>query len=78
MAGNHGTELRLEDVSRDLHGKIVTCEVNNEIGKSEITKTLEITCMYYNEQLPACKKSQCFIFFFNFQTRRGSSRGPRT
>ena len=44
VAGNHGTELRLESVSRELHDKVITCEATNEMGKSEKHTTLEITC----------------------------------
>ncbi len=41
---NHGTRLRLDKVGRDLHGSIVTCQVDNEVGKSEITTTVQVAC----------------------------------
>ncbi|XP_059093510.1 irregular chiasm C-roughest protein-like [Tigriopus californicus] len=42
VTGNHGTQLRLESLSRQQNNKIVKCEVSNKIGKSEETETLNI------------------------------------
>jgi hypothetical protein len=44
VPGNHGTEYRIKSISRRIHNKIVKCEVNNVIGKSEETETLDIQC----------------------------------
>ena len=46
VPGNHGTTLKLKKVSREYNNKIVKCEVNNVIGKSEETETLDIHCKY--------------------------------
>lgn len=46
VPGNHGTEFRIPKLSRNQNQKIVKCEVNNEIGKSEETETLDINCEY--------------------------------
>ena len=44
VPGNHGTSLKLKKVGRESNNKIVKCEVNNVIGKSEETETLDIHC----------------------------------
>ncbi len=44
VAGNHGTELTLEAIDRQLHQKSVTCEASNDIGTSESSSTIEMTC----------------------------------
>ena len=44
VPGNLGTELRIPKLSRDHNNKIVKCEVNNEVGKSEETETLKVNC----------------------------------
>lgn len=36
----------IHNVTRDYHDAIVKCEVYNEVGKSEETKTLDVTCEY--------------------------------
>ena len=46
VPGNHGTSLKLKKVGRESNNKIVKCEVNNVIGKSEETETLHIHCKY--------------------------------
>ena len=47
MPGNHGTTLKLNSVSRQYNNKIVKCEVNNVIGKSEETETLDVHCNFF-------------------------------
>lgn len=49
VTGNHGTQLRLESLSRQQNNKIVKCEVSNKIGKSEETETLNINCEFGNK-----------------------------
>ena len=44
VTSNHGTELRLEKIGREMNNKIVKCEVNNAVGKSEETETMDINC----------------------------------
>ena len=46
VPGNHGTSLKLKKVGRESNNKIVKCEVNNVIGKSEQTETLDIHCKF--------------------------------
>lgn len=36
----------IHNATRDLHDAIVKCEVHNDVGKSEETETLDITCEY--------------------------------
>lgn len=38
------TELHLVNVTRTQHDSIVKCEVQNAVGKSEETETLDISC----------------------------------
>ena len=52
VPGNHGTEYRIKGISRTFHNKIVKCEVNNVIGKSEETETLDISCEFNPFLLP--------------------------
>ncbi len=51
VPGNHGTEYRIRSIPRTIHNKIVKCEVNNVIGKSEETETLDIQCKFYQEPI---------------------------
>jgi hypothetical protein len=44
IAGDHGTLLTLHNASRHQHDSIIKCEVQNSVGKSEETQTLEVTC----------------------------------
>lgn len=44
VPGNHGTELRVTKLSRKHNNQIVKCEVNNDVGKSEETETLDVNC----------------------------------
>ena len=46
MPGIHGTEHRIPAVDRKFHNQSVKCEVNNVIGKSEATLTLDVHCKY--------------------------------
>ena len=46
VPGNHGTEHRIPAVDRKFHNQSVKCEVNNVIGKSEATLTLDVHCKY--------------------------------
>ena len=46
VPGIHGTEYRIRSISRTIHNKIVKCEVNNIIGKSEETETMDINCKW--------------------------------
>ncbi|XP_008201782.1 irregular chiasm C-roughest protein isoform X2 [Nasonia vitripennis] len=41
--GDYTTEMIIHNVTRDYHDAIVKCEVYNDVGKSEETKTLEVT-----------------------------------
>lgn len=34
----------IHNVTRELHDAIVKCEVHNDVGKSEETETLDVTC----------------------------------
>lgn len=47
MAGDHGTLLVLHNVTRKLHDSIIKCEVQNSVGKSEESETLEIFCEFF-------------------------------
>ena len=38
--------MRIPKIDRKMNGKIVKCEVFNDIGKSEETETLDINCKY--------------------------------
>ena len=49
MIGDYTTEMIIHNATRDLHDAIVKCEVHNDVGKSEDTETLDITCEYANE-----------------------------
>ena len=61
VPGNHGTTLKLKKVTREYNNKIVKCEVNNVIGKSEETETLDIHCKY---SVPnKCKHVPTYLFF---------------
>ncbi|OXA59029.1 irregular chiasm C-roughest protein isoform X2 [Folsomia candida] len=42
IAGDHGTLLVLHNVSRKLDDSIIKCEVQNSVGKSEESETLEV------------------------------------
>lgn len=48
MIGDYTTEMIIHNATRDLHDAIVKCEVHNDVGKSEDTETLDITCEYAN------------------------------
>lgn len=47
VIGDYTTEMIIHNATRELHDAIVKCEVHNEVGKSEETETLDITCKYY-------------------------------
>ena len=36
----------IHNVTRELHDAIVKCEVHNDVGKSEETETLDVTCKF--------------------------------
>ena len=46
VVGDYKTEMIIHNVTRDYHDAIVKCEVYNDVGKSEETKTLDVTCKY--------------------------------
>ncbi|KAI4493872.1 hypothetical protein M0804_002048 [Polistes exclamans] len=46
VIGDYTTEMIIHNATRDLHDAIVKCEVHNDVGKSEETETLDITCEY--------------------------------
>lgn len=46
VIGDYATEMIIHNATRDLHDAIVKCEVHNDVGKSEETETLDITCEY--------------------------------
>ncbi|XP_014206544.1 irregular chiasm C-roughest protein-like [Copidosoma floridanum] len=43
VVGDYKTEMIIHNVTREYHDAIVKCEVSNEVGKSEETKTLDVT-----------------------------------
>ncbi|XP_023314515.1 irregular chiasm C-roughest protein-like isoform X2 [Trichogramma pretiosum] len=43
VVGDFTTEMVIHNVTRDYHDAIVKCEVTNDVGKSEETKTLDVT-----------------------------------
>ncbi len=47
IAGDHGKLLVLHNVSRKLDDSIIKCEVQNSVGKSEESETLEVFCKYF-------------------------------
>lgn len=47
VIGDYTTEMIIPNATRELHDAIVKCEVHNEVGKSEETETLDITCKYH-------------------------------
>lgn len=49
VIGDYTTEMIIHNATRDLHDAIVKCEVHNDVGKSEDTETLDITCEYIEE-----------------------------
>lgn len=53
IVGDYTTELVLFNVTRKQHDAIVKCEVQNAVGKSEESQTLDISCKssssYYTE-----------------------------
>lgn len=44
VPGNHGAMHTISKIGRSFHNEIVKCEVNNVIGKSEETETLDVHC----------------------------------
>ena len=66
VPGNHGTEYRIKGISRTFHNKIVKCEVNNVIGKSEETETLDINCKPFPASLYTLFKNASFYLFSSF------------
>ena len=64
MVGNPTTTLELSSASRRYNGRIVKCEVNNIIGKSEETETLNVHCKYYISKSNTCpEKTMVFLIF---------------
>ena len=45
--GNPTTRFEIENAIRTFNGKIVKCEVNNDIGKSEETEVLDVHCKIF-------------------------------
>lgn len=43
IIGDHSTELIIPNINRSFHDSIVKCEVNNIVGKSEDSETLDIS-----------------------------------
>lgn len=41
--GDYTTEIIIHNISRNFHGALAKCEVQNAIGKSEATETLDIS-----------------------------------
>lgn len=61
VIGDYTTEMIIHNATRDLHDAIVKCEVHNDVGKSEDTETLDITCEYIkrgSNQLWTAKKKK--------------------
>lgn len=46
VIGDYTTEMIIHNATRELHDAIVKCEVHNEVGKSQETETLDITCEF--------------------------------
>ena len=64
MVGNPTTTLELSSATRRYNGRIVKCEVNNIIGKSEETETLNVHCKYYTPNpIHVQKKTMVFLIF---------------
>ncbi|OAD61712.1 Irregular chiasm C-roughest protein [Eufriesea mexicana] len=58
VIGDYTTDMIIHNATRDLHDAIVKCEVHNDVGKSEDTETLDITCEYTNEVNRTSRMSQ--------------------
>ncbi|XP_073965608.1 irregular chiasm C-roughest protein-like, partial [Choristoneura fumiferana] len=43
VVGNHTTELKIENITRKYNDIVIKCEVFNDVGKSEDSRTLEVT-----------------------------------
>jgi hypothetical protein len=71
--GEDNTVLLLANVTRAMHDTIVKCEVKNEVGKSEESETLDISCEFIFDCAPS---RQCFYLASNEIFRRPSLQGP--
>jgi hypothetical protein len=71
--GEDNTVLLLANVTRAMHDTIVKCEVKNEVGKSEESETLDISCEFIFDCAPS---RQCFYLSSNEIFRRPSLQGP--
>lgn len=58
MVGDYKEEMIIHNVTRDFHDAIVKCEVSNDVGKSEETKTLDVTCEFLLKSRLGEKKEQ--------------------
>ena len=50
-SGHYSSHFKIKNISREMHNKIVKCEVKNEIGKSEETETIQVRCKLLNLNL---------------------------
>ena len=66
--GDYKTEMVIHNVTRDYHDAIVKCEVYNDVGKSEETKTLDVTCEYI---------SYTYIIDDGWKRQKKAKRGKR-
>ncbi len=57
--------MRIPKIDRKMNGKIVKCEVFNDIGKSEETETLDINCKYRVRKIQ-CPEEFCNCANSNF------------
>lgn len=46
IGGDHGTLLTLSNVTRLRHDAVIKCEVQNSVGKSQASETLQVTCKF--------------------------------
>lgn len=53
VMGEDNTVLLLANVTRAMHDTIVKCEVKNEVGKSEESETLDISCEFIFDCAPS-------------------------
>lgn len=61
VIGDYTTEMIIHNVTRELHDAIVKCEVHNDVGKSEETETLDVTCTLKNIEIFLFK----ILFIYN-------------
>ncbi len=43
IAGDHGTRLFIQKVTKEMNGQVISCEVSNSVGSSKAKHTLDIS-----------------------------------